>query len=142
MRLLCLVLLAGCAGSADFAGHFTGPFQVHGTCADGRTLEHAYQAEWNVTQKGDTLSIATNGSCATWTATVQGDWAEVTPKECGQSGGNGYLFWPTLAQATVSTTPEGLSAVGGFQDKATTPELDGGVTTCTTVLAADMKRTP
>lgn len=141
MRALPLLLaLSACGTPANFAGSYTGPFEVTGSCEDGRAMKHNYTARWEVTQKGERLSILTNGSCGTWTATADGDAALVDDKDCDESGGNGYLWWPRLTGASLSLTDGGVHAVGGFHDKATTPALDGGTTTCTTLLDAQLKR--
>lgn len=144
LLLLGLVLFSACGvPPASFVGTYVGIFSVKGTCSDGRALDESYDAGWSVFQQGDRLTIATNGGCSPWTATVAGDVAYVDSKDCGLIQDDDDSFWPTLAEATITLKEGVLDVVGGFHDKSTTPELDGGTCDCTTVLSSMlMKQQP
>jgi hypothetical protein len=73
-------LATGCGPS--FVGHFSGTGRTVGTCSDGSPLNVASAFDWQLSEQGSAVTIATNGNCGNLSAVAAGNTASLNRLSC------------------------------------------------------------
>jgi hypothetical protein len=106
MRYLLAVSL--CACGPTFVGHWTGSFELEGGCTDGSGGFENDDVDWTISESESTLTIEPRtGTCGSFTADAQGDYATLEQKSCPPSTQSTL----TLQSGTVLVTSAGLLMV-------------------------------
>jgi hypothetical protein len=101
--MMCLAL-TGCGPVWD--GTFEGFAVSRQTCSDGSSSTDTFVYVWNIDDNRGALTITTNGDCSPLSATVQGNQAQMSRKECPVQVEPGVAAWQDILTGGTLTLRE------------------------------------